>query len=211
MGQPRAGKHVLEDKEGVGEGAAFEKDPGDGAQKEGDPDLEQDSEPAVLRQTQPAAHPGAQIGGKTADHLIKPVEEPPGYKGQGGAVPQAADGKDDEEICIRSHPPSAAPAQRDIEVVPEPGGEGDVPAPPELPDGAGEVGRAEVFHQPETQHLGAAQGHIRVSGEVAVNLNGKGGGGRDDLEAAKLIRRGIYGGDQHAQAVGNDQLFKSTP
>ena len=51
-----------------------------------------------------------------------------------GSMPQAADKKNDERITddLRLRAPAAA--KRNINVVPEPGGEGNMPSPPELSD-----------------------------------------------------------------------------
>ena len=86
-----------------------------------------------------------------------------------------------------------------------------MPPPPELPDGAGEVGGAEVLHEVEAHDLGAAQSHVGVGGEVAVDLDGEGDGGGRHLEPAKAVRGGIYGGDHQAQPVGDDQLLEGAP
>ena len=86
-----------------------------------------------------------------------------------------------------------------------------MPPPPEFPDGAGEVGGAEVLHEVEAHDLGAAQGHVGVGGEVAVDLDGEGGGGGRHLEPAEAVRGGVDGGDQQPQPVGDDQLLEGTP
>ena len=64
----------------------------------------------------------------------------------------------------------AVPAQRQVQVVPEPAGERDVPAPPELGDRPRDVRVVEVLQEVEAEHPCQADGHVRVAGEVEVDL-----------------------------------------
>src|SRR5699024_6126479 len=52
----------------------------------------------------------------------------------------------------------------------EPGGEADVPPPPELFDGRADVGVLEVLQKLEAEHPPQADGHVAVAGEVEVDL-----------------------------------------
>ena len=82
--------------------------------------------------------------------------------------------------------------QGDVDVVPEPGGQGDMPAPPEVRDGNRQIGAVEVLQKVEAEHTTHADGHVAVPGEVEVNLQGvgqgpqpgHGGGGRVGVEGA---------------------------
>ena len=65
------------------------------------------------------------------------------------------------------------PAQRNVDVVAQPGGEADVPAPPELADVGGEVGKPEVQHQLEAEPARRAARDVGVAGEVAVDLEAR--------------------------------------
>ena len=74
-------------------------------------------------------------------------------EGPTGAVPQSAQEEDDDVMEVR--PAWAAPvaAQGNVDVIPEPGGERDVPAPPELPDGSGHIGIVEVLKELESRDV----------------------------------------------------------
>ena len=50
----------------------------------------------------------------------------------------------------------------------------DVPAPPEVGDALGAVGRVEVLQELEAEHAAQPDGHVRVAGEVEVDLEGVG-------------------------------------
>ena len=126
-------------------------------------------------------------------------------------MPKAADGKDDEQVPILPPCAPAASPQGDVQVVPEPGGQGDVPPTPELRDGAGEVGGAEVLHQGEAHGLGRTHSHVRIGGEITVDLDGKGAGGQDDLERAVILWGGKHRVHHHRQPVCQHQLLKRPP
>ena len=70
---------------------------------------------------------------------------------------------------VRSSPPRAA-AERDVQVVAQPGRQADVPAPPELLEVGAAVRRAEVLRQREAEHLRRADRDVGVRREVEVDL-----------------------------------------
>ena len=111
------GEHGPQHGQSPGEGARLEKDPGQGGQDEGDRHLPQDGEGAVLPHPERLAAPGPQPGGETAGHLIDTVEQAPDHEGEGGAVPQAADGEHEEDVEVFAGPSPAAAAQGDVQVV----------------------------------------------------------------------------------------------
>ena len=74
------------------------------------------------------------------------MDAAPGDEGPVRPVPEPGDEEDDEDIADGFGLGDARPAEGYIEVVAEPGGEGDVPASPELGDIAGEIGELEVCH-----------------------------------------------------------------
>ena len=87
----------------------------------------------------------------TPDHErpVRPVPQPAQEHGEGQVDPGPA------------RPPATA-AKRDVDVVPEPGREGDVPPAPEVGEAHGRVGRAEVVGQGEAEAHGQSHrtGHL---------------------------------------------------
>ena len=87
-------------------------------------------------------------------------------------MPQSAKEKNDHEIqasaCIRD----AVSAERDIQIIPEPAGQGDVPAAPKIPEGLGDVGVIKILKKLEAEHLSQPHGHVRVTGKVEIDLQG---------------------------------------
>ena len=142
------------------------------------------------------------------------------------AVPQPGECKDDEQIETGAPQAAAAAAQRNVDIIPEPAGQRDVPPPPVFADGAGKVGVVEVFRQGDTEEFSDADGHIAVAGKVKIQLHHirrvaqhqnrrgqRGGrhGGDPCVNQRQLVRnQRFFGQPQHqpldavAEAVGRD-------
>ena len=53
-------------------------------------------------------------------------------------------------------------AQRNIDIIPEPCGEGNMPAAPELSDGKGEIRAFKVCHQINAEEPGTSDGDVGI-------------------------------------------------
>jgi len=126
-------------------------------------------------------------------------------------MPEPGDEEDDEDVADGLGLGDARPSEWDVEVVAEPGGEGDVPTPPELGNVAGEVGELEVGHQLEAEELGGADGDVGVSGEVAVDLEGEKDGTEDEGRAGKRFGVVETHVDVRRTGVGHDDLLEHAP
>ena len=173
QGEERGGEDARDVGEGLVEVIGPEEDPGEDGEGEGarhgdrlagcgqDPSLGDDGEvPAVL----PCEQQRQEVEG---------VERSPDEESPVGSMPEAAHKEDDEGVADARQEGAAAPSQRDVEVIAEPGGEGDVPPSPELCDVAREVGVGEVAHQVDAEEAGGTDGDVGVAGEVAVDLKGE--------------------------------------
>ena len=98
------------------------------------------------------------------------MQPSPDHEVPRGAVPEAAEHHDDEQVHVRANATLAVPAERDVQVVAQPRGERDVPAVPELGDGLREVGRVEILREHEPEHQTETDGHVGVAAEVEVDL-----------------------------------------
>ncbi len=106
------------------------------------------------------------------------------------------------------NPPGHRIGDGQEQVVTQPFGQGDVPAGPEFPDRAGQVGVVEIFQDFESQHAAQADGHIRVAGEVEVDLQGIANETQPDQPGGLLGGRDVknlVGGP--GQGIGNQYLF----
>ena len=126
-------------------------------------------------------------------------------------MPQAADQKGDHGVAVLPLSPLPVSPQWDVQVVPEPGGQGDVPPPPELGDAFGDIGVVEVGQELKTQHPSQAGGHVGVAGEVEIDLEGEGqhpqpGPGNRQLRQG----HGLVAVPQGPHVVGDEQLFSET-
>ena len=83
-----------------------------------------------------------------------------------------------------------------------------MPAAPEIRDAVRQIGVAEVFGKLEAQHPPQADGHIRIAGEIEIDLEGEGDGPQPG------VRHGEGGGihglvhvPQGSYGVGQDDFF----
>src|ERR1700749_667431 len=101
------------------------------------------------------------------------MQSAPQHEHPGSAVPETADQHGEEQAEEGAPFAVAVATQRDVQVVAQPGGEGDVPAPPEIREAPRAVGIAEVVRELEAEAEREADGAQRVAGEVTVDLAGE--------------------------------------
>ena len=126
-----------------------------------------------------------------------------------GAMPEAAQQKDDQQIHGRTARSEAVSAERNVEVVAEPVRQRDVPAPPELLHRLRNVGIVEIVDDAKTEEPAQSSRHVRVAGEVEVDLAGvakdaepRGGRG----QVARVGGKGLIG--VHGEHVGEQELLR---
>ena len=61
-------------------------------------------------------------------------------------------------------------AHRDIHIVPEPAAQAHVPAAPKLRDTFGQVGIVEILNKMKAQNPAQANGHIRITGKIEIDV-----------------------------------------
>ena len=94
----------------------------------------------------------------------------PEQEAPAGTVPDAGETPDRQKI--QAEPAEAHPvaAQGNVYIIPEKGGQGNVPAAPEIPDGHCHIGIVEVLGVGEAADLTEAQGHVGIGGEIQIEL-----------------------------------------
>ena len=102
-------------------------------------------------------------------------------------VPETRQQEDDEGVPDDLGLRDTAAAQGDVDVIPEPSRQGDVPAAPELGDVAAEVGHVEVAHQLDPEQLRRSDGDVGIAREVAINLESEEDGSEQKC-ASRLFR-----------------------
>ena len=149
--------------------------------------------------------------GELGRHLVEAVQGAPEDEVPGRAVPDTADHHGEEKVAKVPRLAHPAAAQGDIEVIPEPGTQGDMPSPPEIADAGGKVGGVEVFQQADAQQLGKAQGHAGVAAEIQIDLQGVGEGGGDEFHGTAGIDVAEHRVHKDAQPVGQYQFLEQPP
>ena len=107
-------------------------------------------------------------------------------------------------------PPLALPvaAERDVEVVAQPGRERDVPAPPELRRARGAVRTVEVPGQLDAEDAREAERHVGVRAEVEVDLEAEADRAGPRVDEAELRRRREVMVDVARDPVGEQHLLR---
>src|ERR1043165_6683343 len=98
------------------------------------------------------------------------MKSAPDHKGPLRTMPKAAQEHHHRKIKISASFSVAIAAQRKIQIVPQHAREGDMPAPPEIRDTLGAIGRIEVSREFEAQHSPEPHRHIRIPRKVEVDL-----------------------------------------
>src|SRR5437867_740217 len=121
-----------------------------------------------------AARPGVLVLRVAIEEAVadekRAVERSPKHEVPGRAVPKAAEHHRQEQVAIGLDAPPAVAAERDVEVIAEPGRQRDVPAKPEVAGVQREVRQLEIYHELESHELRNAARDVGVAREVAVDL-----------------------------------------
>ena len=87
-----------------------------------------------------------------------------------GAVPQSAEQHGQHQVAVGAPGAVAAAAERNVQIVAQPAGERDVPAPPEVGDAGGQVRAAEIDREMKAEQLRHADRHVGIAGEIEIDL-----------------------------------------
>src|SRR3989338_795598 len=98
------------------------------------------------------------------------VKQSPENKIPRGAVPQSAQEKHNDQVDVRSLCTSFVAAKRNVEVVFHEITKAFVPALPEFGDATGCIWFIEVFGEMKAKDLSQANGHIRITRKIKVNM-----------------------------------------
>ena len=98
------------------------------------------------------------------------VAETPENKGPVRTVPESRAEEDNEPVQRGAGTTLPVSSERIIQVLPEPGGQGDMPLPPEVTDGRRGIGKEKVLLDRKAEHAAHANGHVAVAGEIKVDL-----------------------------------------
>ena len=103
-------------------------------------------------------------------------------------MPQSRCQEYQEKIHAGARQPLPVASQRNVKILPEPGGEGDMPAPPELADRGRQIRIIEVLFVGKAEHPAQADGHVGVPGKIIVNLEAVQNHGQPYRNRAQLFQ-----------------------
>jgi len=155
------------------------------------------------------------LPGSVAEEQAVPPEQQavigaPEHEVPARPVPQAAEQHGQEEVQVGAGGAATVAAERDVEVVAQPGRQGDVPALPELARTRRQVGPVEVLRQPDSEEARESDGHVAVAREVEVDLVGVGVDAEQQDRRRDLGRRFEAAIREGPQRVGEDHLLDET-
>ena len=128
-----------------------------------------------------------------------------------GSMPETAYQKNDECVAYAFPPSFAAAAQWYVQIVAEPGSKRDVPPAPEFGYIACNVRHVEVFHQIDAEQPRCSDGYVRVTGKVAVDLEGEEYGAQKQLPASHVLIVVEDGIGQPAAVIGHNHFLEQSP
>ncbi len=105
----------------------------------------------------------------------------------------------------------AIAAKRDVEIVTEPRGQGDMPPFPEVWYRGREVWEIEVVTKVDTEEFRGPSGDIGIAGEVGIDLDGEEDGGDHERAACCGFRGGIGTGNVGGKSICNNHFLKEPP
>ena len=121
------------------------------------------------------------------------------------AVPESGQTPDDEDVADLLPCACAAAAKRDVNIIPEPGAERYMPAPPKFGGALRNERIIEVFREMEAKHHPKANCHVRIPGKVKVNLQAERRSIPPTSEHARF--RGFKRGAELAEEIRQQYLF----
>src|SRR5207342_297096 len=117
----------------------------------------------------------------------------------------------EEQVEVFARRTVAVAAEWDVKVIAQEPGERDVPAPPEVGDVPCLIGRVEIHGQADAEETREADGHVRVTGEIKVELQRVGQHAKPRLSQAKvaaLLRRAENRRGKLRHPVGDEYLLR---
>src|SRR5688572_2340148 len=88
-------------------------------------------------------------------------------------MPEAAQQHSNQKVRVSAGFAAATAPQADVEVIAQPGGKTDVPPLPEFAQAGSGVRQGKIDHEVEAKEPGGAPRDVRVTGKIAINLQGE--------------------------------------
>ncbi len=88
-------------------------------------------------------------------------------------MPQPGQYPDNQNIAYLPPFSLPVPAKRDINIIPKPRAERNMPPPPKFRNAKGTIRITEIFREPKTKQLSQSDRHIAVTGKIKIDLQCK--------------------------------------
>ncbi len=138
--------------------------------------------------------------------LAECIENTPEDETEGSAVPQSADCEYGQQVTLFPDGPFSVSAQGDIEIVPKPPGQGQMPSLPEFFYAAGKIGGIEIVQQMDSHHQRRSPCNGGISMKITVNLYREKQQGDHDVKSGPGGGVSQHGIDQNSRSVCDDHF-----
>ncbi len=112
---------------------------------------------------------------------------PPGDKSPVSPMPETTEEEYDKGVADDLRLGATAATQGDIDIIPEPSGQGNVPTTPEFGDIPTEIWNIEIPHQFDSKEFGRSYGYVGIAGEIPVNLESEENSGQQKRTPAVIL------------------------
>src|SRR5713101_7597745 len=139
------------------------------------------------------------------------MQPAPHHETPRGAMPQSANEHRQHEVDVGSCLAAPIPPQRDVEIIAEPGGKGEVPAAPEIGKANGGIRQMKVIFQDKSQTQRCPNRTQRVSGKIKEDLPRERERADPRVEAARFFPGGVdLVSNGSEQGVGNHHFLEES-
>ena len=108
------------------------------------------------------------------DDQVETVQQPPENKGPCRTMPQATQYHGRHQVKVTPTRSLHVATERNIEIVTQETGQGDVPTTPEINDRTCLIRRIEINRQTDTEHAGQTERHVAIARKIEIDLEGIG-------------------------------------
>ena len=88
-------------------------------------------------------------------------------------MPESGNSKNDQNINAPHKTGHSAATERNVQIVPKPGIERNMPSIPEFGEGARKIGCFEIRHQVKTKQPATTDGNVGITLAIGIYLKGK--------------------------------------
>ena len=146
----------------------------------------------------------------TGDDVKDALCRSPGHKGPAGAVPDAAQQENEDQVRVHAGSALPVPAKGNVYILAEKTAQCDVPPSPEFDDIDRLIGGVEVYRDFHSKHPRQPAGHITVAAEVKIELDGIKENEKQAVHRGKGRNVGISPVHRQTEGIRHQHFFHHT-